>query len=92
MEKGTKGNLYKLMSEEYERRFKKNSELLENYRNSIDEFVYLREDLRGSFTLAFECEKLGDGLLNMLNESMLKYYLSKTFVLDKSKFRFIRTE
>jgi len=66
--------------------------LLENYRASIDEFVYLREDLRGSFTLAFECEKLGDGLINMLNESMLKYYLSKTFVLDKSKFRFLRSE
>ena len=28
----------------------------------------------------------------MLNESMLKYYLSKTFVLDKSKFRFLRSE
>lgn len=29
---------------------------------------------------------------NMLNESMLKYYLSKTFNLDKSKFRFLRIE
>ena len=28
----------------------------------------------------------------MLNEPMLKYYLSKVFVLDKSKFRFLRTE
>jgi hypothetical protein len=28
----------------------------------------------------------------MLNEAMLKYYLSKTFVLDKSKFRFLRSE
>jgi hypothetical protein len=28
----------------------------------------------------------------MLNEDMLKYYLSKTFRLDKSKFRFLRSE
>jgi hypothetical protein len=48
--------------------------------------------LRGSFTLAFDYERLGDGMINMLNESMLKYYLSKTFVLDKSKFRFLRSE
>ena len=92
MEKGTKGNLYRLMKDEYENRFRKNSILLENYRASIDEFVYLREDLRGSFTLAFESEKLGEGLINMLNESMLKYYLSKNFVLDNSKFRFLRSE
>lgn len=92
MEKGTKGNLYRLMKDEYEARFSKNSELLDNYRTSINEFVYLREDLRGSFTLAFDYENLGDGLINMLNESMLKYYLSKTFVLDKSKFRFLRSE
>lgn len=92
MEKGTKGNLYRLMKDEYETRFQKNSELLDNYRASINEFVYLREDLRGSFTLAFDYENLGDGLINMLSESMLKYYLSKTFVLDKSKFRFLRSE
>ena len=48
--------------------------------------------MRGSFTLAFDYERLGDGMINMLNESMLKYYLSKTFVLDKSKFRFLRSE
>ena len=48
--------------------------------------------MRGSFTLAFDYENLGDGLINMLNESMLKYYLSRTFVLDKSKFRFLRSE
>jgi hypothetical protein len=52
----------------------------------------LREDLRGSFTLAFDCESIDDGMQNMLNESMLKYYLSKTFNLDKSKFRFLRIE
>ena len=92
MEKGTKGNLYRLMKDEYETRFQKNSELLDNYRASINEFVYLREDLRGSFTLAFDYERLGDGMINMLNESMLKYYLSKTFILDKSKFRFLRSE
>jgi hypothetical protein len=92
MEKGTKGNLYRLMKDEYEQRFKKNSELFDNYRASINEFVYLREDLRGSFTLAFDYEKMGQGQLNMLNESMLKYYLSKTFMLDKSKFRFLRSE
>ena len=80
------------MKDEYETRFQKNSELLDNYRASINEFVYLREDLRGSFTLAFDYENLGDGLINMLSESMLKYYLSKTFVLDKSKFRFLRSE
>jgi hypothetical protein len=28
----------------------------------------------------------------MLNEDMLKYYLSKTFMIDKSKFRFLRSE
>ena len=92
MEKGTRGNLYRLMKDEYERMFRANSELLKNYQASINEFVYLREDLRGSFTLAFDCERLEAGLLNMLNESMLKYYLSKTFVLDKSKFRFLRSE
>ena len=92
MEKGTRGNLYRLMKDEYERLFRKNSELLNNYQTSINEFVYLREDLRGSFTLAFDCERLEEGLLNMLNESMLKYYLSKTFVLDKSKFRFLISE
>ena len=54
--------------------------------------MYLREDLRGSFTLAFDYERLDEGLVNMLNEAMLKYYLSKVFVLDKSKFRFLRTE
>ena len=80
------------MKDEYERLFNKNSELLHNYQASINEFVYLREDLRGSFTLAFDYERLDDGLLNMLNEAMLKYYLSKTFVLDKSKFRFLRSE
>lgn len=84
--------MYRLMKDEYERLFHKNSELLHNYQASINEFVYLREDLRGSFTLAFDCERLDDGLLNMLNEAMLKYYLSKTFVLDKSKFRFLRSE
>ena len=92
MEKGARGNLYKLMRDEYEALFKANSELLNNYQASINEFVYLREDLRGSFTLAFDCERLDDGLLTMLNEAMLKYYLSKTFVLDKSKFRFLRSE
>lgn len=92
MEKGTRGNLYKLMKDEYESLFRKNSELLNNYQASINEFVYLREDLRGSFTLAFDCECLDDGMLNMLNEAMLKYYLSKTFLLDKSKFRFLRSE
>ena len=80
------------MKDEYERLFHKNEELLHNYQASINEFVYLREDLRGSFTLAFDCERLDEGLLNMLNEAMLKYYLSKTFVLDKSKFRFLRSE
>jgi len=92
MEKGTRGNLYRLMKDEYERLFHKNEELLHNYQASINEFVYLREDLRGSFTLAFDFERLDEGLLNMLNEAMLKYYLSKTFVLDKSKFRFLRSE
>ena len=92
MEKGTRGNLYRLMKDEYERLFRQKAELLDNYQASINEFVYLREDLRGSFTLAFECARLEEGLLNMLNESMLKYYLSKTFVLDKSKFRFLRSE
>ena len=92
MEKGARGNLYKLMKDEYERLFQKNSELLANYQASIDAFVFLREDLRGSFALAFECEKLDDGLLTLLNEPMLKYYLSKTFGLDKSKFRFLRSE
>lgn len=48
--------------------------------------------MRGSFTLAFDYERLDDGLLNMLNEAMLKYYLSKAFGLDKSKFRFLRSE
>ena len=28
----------------------------------------------------------------MLTESMLKYYLSRTFKIDKSKFRFIKFE
>jgi hypothetical protein len=92
MKKGTNGNLYKLMKDEYQQLFKQNKELLDNYQASINEFVYLREDLRGSFTLAFDCQRLDDGLLNMLNEPMLKYYLSKTFVLDKSKFRFLRSE
>jgi len=31
MEKGTRGNLYKLMKDEYEAMFRKNSELLANY-------------------------------------------------------------
>lgn len=31
MEKGTRGNLYKLMKDEYERLFRKNSDLLSNY-------------------------------------------------------------
>lgn len=92
MEKGTRGNLYKLMKDEYERLFRTNSELLTNYQASINEFVYLREDLRGSFTLAFDCARLDDGLLNMLNEAMLKFYLSKTFGLDKARFRFLRSE
>ena len=92
MHKGTRGNLYKLMKDQYETLFRANSELLTNYQASINEFVYLREDLRGSFTLAFDCERLDDGFLTMLNEDMLKYYLSKTFVLDKSKFRFLRSE
>jgi hypothetical protein len=80
------------MKDEYERLFRKNSELLANYQASIDAFVFLREDLRGSFALAFDCERLDDGLLTMLNEAMLKYYLSKAFGLDKSKFRFLRSE
>lgn len=54
--------------------------------------MYLREDLRGSFTLAFDCAKLPSGILNMINESLLRYYLSKTFLIDKSKFRFLRSE
>ena len=92
MEQGTRGNLYKLMKDQYETRFKESQELLQNYQASINEFVYLREDLRGSFTLAFDCERLPGGILNMINESMLKYYLSKTFLIDKSKFRFLRSE
>lgn len=81
------------MKEEYETLFRTNSELLKNYQTSINEFVYLREDLRGSFTLAFEIERLEkSGLQYMLNESLLKYYLSKTFQIDKSKFRFLRSE
>lgn len=52
----------------------------------------MREDLRGSFALAFDCERLDDGLQTMLNEAILKYYLSKAFGLDKSKFRFLRSE
>ena len=42
--------------------------------------------------MAFDCSRLEDGLLNMLNEAMLKFYLSKTFGLDKAKFRFLRSE
>lgn len=52
----------------------------------------MREDLRGSFTLAFEIDKLNHVTINMLTESMLKYYLSRTFKIDKSKFRFIKFE
>ena len=52
----------------------------------------MREDLRGSFTLAFDCETLDVGIRNMINEPMMKYYLSKTFDIDKSKFRFLRSE
>ena len=63
MEEGARGNLYNLMKYEYEQRFKKNSELLNNYMASINEFVYLREDQSGSFTLAFECDKLKSGIL-----------------------------
>jgi hypothetical protein len=92
MEQGTRGNLYKLMKDQYETKFKESQELLQNYQASINEFVYLREDLRGSFTLAFDCAKLPSGVLNMINESMLRYYLSKTFLIDKSKFRFLRSE
>ena len=66
MEKGTKGNLYRLMKVEYEQRFKKNSELLDNYMNSINEFVYLREDLRGSFTLAFDYERVYNAWFNWM--------------------------
>lgn len=66
--------------------------MLEQYQESINQFVFLREDLRGSFTLAFEFDKLGDTLKNLLNESMLRYYLSKAFGVDKKKFRFLRTE
>ena len=80
------------MRDEYDRLFKKNSERLANYQASIDEFVYLREDLRGSFTLSFDCATLDEGIRNMINESMMKYYLSKTFDIDKSKFRFLRSE
>ena len=92
MEQGTRGNLYKLMKDQYESKFKESQDLLQNYQASINEFVYLREDLRGSFTLAFDCAKLPSGVLNMINESLLRYYLSKTFLLDKSKFRFLRSE
>ena len=92
MEEGARGNLYNLMKYEYEQRFKKNSELLNNYMASINEFVYLREDQRGSFTLAFECDKLKSGILQFLNETMLKFYLSKTFQLDKTKFRYLTSE
>ena len=92
MEQGTRGNLYKLMKDQYESKFKESQDLLQNYQASINEFVYLREDLRGSFTLAFDCAKLPSGVLNMINESLLRYYLSKTFLMDKSKFRFLRSE
>lgn len=93
MEQGTKGNLYQMMKREYEESFKKNKERLDNYQLTINEFVHLREDLRGSFTLAFEVETLEKaGLFKILNEDMLRYYLSKTFCIDKKKFRFLRTE
>lgn len=52
----------------------------------------MREDLRGSFTLAFDTGKMHGGVRNLLNESMLRYYLSKSFMIDKSKFRFLRSE
>ena len=52
----------------------------------------MREDLRGSFTLAFEIDKLNNVVIGMLTESMLKYYLSKVFRIDKSKFRFLKFE
>ena len=49
--------------------------------------------MRGSFSLAFEIEKLNQsGLTKMLTEDMLKYYLSKAFLIHKSKFRFLRSE
>ena len=92
MEQSTSGNMYKLMKDEYDKLFLKNCELLRNYQAAINEFVYLREDLRGSFTLAFEIDKLNSVTINMLTEQMLKYYLSRTFMIDKSKFRFIKFE
>ena len=53
----------------------------------------MREDLRGSFSLTFEVEKIEKaGMHKMLTEDMLKYYLAKTFLVDKNKFRFLRSE
>lgn len=57
-----------MMKEEYEEYFKKNNELIKVYQESIDQFVYLREDLRGSFTLAFEIDKLNNVVIGMLTE------------------------
>jgi hypothetical protein len=46
------------MKEEFNEKFRINNIEFKNFKNSIVQYVTLREDLRGSFTLAFDIEKI----------------------------------
>lgn len=91
MEQKTGNLFYKLMKIEYQKLFDKNSEELNTFKNTINEFVSLREDKRATFTLAFDLESTPN-LKQLINFDILNFYFSKIFEMQKDKFRFLRTE
>lgn len=91
MEEKTSSFFYRLMKAEYQKLFDKNYEELTTFKNTVNEFVNLREDQRATFTLAFDLESTPN-LKQLINFDILNFYLSKIFKMKKDKFRFIRTE
>ena len=91
MEQKTGNFFYKLMKNEYQKLFDKNTEELTTFKNTINEYVNLREDKRATFTLAFDLEATPN-LKQLINFDILNFYLGKTFEMQKDKFRFLRTE
>jgi len=59
---------------------------IKTYQDNVRQYLNIREQTMGTFSLVFEATESNK---QMINESILLYYLSKCFQIPKEKFRIL---